>query len=55
MADQSISQLPVAVAPLTGDELAVVVQNGITKQGGNTHGDITKGGITKRAYYKDGV
>jgi hypothetical protein len=32
MADQSISQLPVAVAPLTGDELAVVVQNGITKQ-----------------------
>ena len=32
MADQSISQLPVAIAPLTGNELAVVVQNGITKQ-----------------------
>jgi hypothetical protein len=31
MADQSISQLGVATA-LTGDELAVVVQNGITKQ-----------------------
>jgi hypothetical protein len=31
MADQSISQLPVATT-LTGDELAVVVQNGITKQ-----------------------
>jgi hypothetical protein len=31
MADQSISQLPVATT-LTGDELTVVVQNGITKQ-----------------------
>jgi len=31
MADQSISQLPVATA-LTGNELAVVVQRGITKQ-----------------------
>jgi hypothetical protein len=31
MADQSISQLPVATT-LTGDELAIVVQNGITKQ-----------------------
>jgi len=31
MADQSISQLPVATA-LTGTELAVVVQRGITKQ-----------------------
>jgi len=31
MSDQSISQLPVATT-LTGDELAVVVQNGITKQ-----------------------
>jgi hypothetical protein len=31
MADQSISQLPVA-ATITGNELAVVVQNGITKQ-----------------------
>jgi hypothetical protein len=31
MADQSISQLPVATT-LTGDELAVVVQNGVTKQ-----------------------
>ena len=31
MADQSISQLPVATT-LTGNELAVVVQNGITKQ-----------------------
>ena len=32
MADQSISQLGVATTPLTGDELAVVVQNGVTKQ-----------------------
>jgi len=32
MADRSISQLPVATSPLTGDELAVVVQNGVTKQ-----------------------
>jgi hypothetical protein len=31
MADQSISQLPVATT-LTGNELAIVVQNGITKQ-----------------------
>ena len=31
MADQSISQLPVATT-ITGDELTVVVQNGITKQ-----------------------
>jgi hypothetical protein len=31
MANQSISQLPVATA-LTGDELTVVVQNGVTKQ-----------------------
>jgi len=31
MADRSISQLPVATA-LTGDELTVVVQNGVTKQ-----------------------
>ena len=31
MSDQSISQLPVA-ATITGNELAVVVQNGITKQ-----------------------
>ena len=31
MADQSISQLPIATT-LTGDELTVVVQNGITKQ-----------------------
>ncbi len=31
MADQSISQLPVATT-LTGDELTVVVQNGVTKQ-----------------------
>lgn len=31
MANQSISQLPVATT-LTGDELAVVVQNGVTKQ-----------------------
>jgi hypothetical protein len=31
MADQSISQLPVATT-LTGNELALVVQNGITKQ-----------------------
>lgn len=31
MADQSISQLPVATA-LTGQELAVVVQQGVTKQ-----------------------
>ena len=31
MADQSISQLPVATT-ITGNELAVVVQNGITKQ-----------------------
>lgn len=31
MADQSISQLPVA-ATITGNELTVVVQNGITKQ-----------------------
>jgi len=31
MSDQSISQLPVATA-LTGTELAVVVQRGITKQ-----------------------
>lgn len=32
MADQSISQLGVATTPLTGDELTVVVQNGVTKQ-----------------------
>jgi hypothetical protein len=32
MANQSISQLPVASAPLTGDELSVIVQNGVTKQ-----------------------
>ena len=32
MADQSISQLPVTTTPLSGSELAVVVQNGITKQ-----------------------
>jgi hypothetical protein len=32
MADQSISQLPVATLPLTGNELAVLVQNGVTKQ-----------------------
>jgi len=32
MADQSISQLPAATLPLTGNELAVVVQNGVTKQ-----------------------
>lgn len=32
MADRSISQLPVATTPLTGNELTVVVQNGITKQ-----------------------
>ena len=31
MADQSIPQLPVATA-LTGQELTVVVQNGVTKQ-----------------------
>lgn len=31
MADQSISQLPVATN-LTGEELAVVVQNSVTKQ-----------------------
>ena len=31
MANQSISQLPVAIA-LTGNELTVVVQNGVTKQ-----------------------
>ena len=31
MADQSISQLPVATT-ITGNELTVVVQNGITKQ-----------------------
>ena len=31
MADQSIPQLPVAT-PLTGQELTVVVQNGVTKQ-----------------------
>ena len=31
MADQSISQLGTATA-LTGDELTVVVQNGVTKQ-----------------------
>lgn len=32
MANQSISQLPVASAPLTGNELSVIVQNGVTKQ-----------------------
>ena len=32
MANQSISQLPVALSPLTGDELSVIVQNGVTKQ-----------------------
>ena len=32
MANQSISQLGTATTPLTGDELTVVVQNGITKQ-----------------------
>lgn len=32
MADQSISQLGTATTPLTGDELTVVVQNGVTKQ-----------------------
>lgn len=32
MADRSISQLPVAVTPLSGDELTVIVQNGVTKQ-----------------------
>ena len=31
MANQSISQLPVATT-LSGDELTVVVQNGVTKQ-----------------------
>lgn len=31
MADQSISQLPVATS-LTGEELTVVVQNSVTKQ-----------------------
>lgn len=32
MADQSISQLPVATSPLSGNELSIVVQNGVTKQ-----------------------
>jgi len=32
MADRSISQLGVASTPLTGNELTVVVQNGVTKQ-----------------------
>jgi len=32
MANQSISQLPIASAPLTGNELSVIVQNGVTKQ-----------------------
>ena len=32
MANQSISQLPVATGPLTGNELSVIVQNGVTKQ-----------------------
>ena len=32
MANQSISQLPVATSPLTGNELSVIVQNGVTKQ-----------------------
>jgi len=32
MANQSISQLPIASSPLTGDELSVIVQNGVTKQ-----------------------
>jgi len=32
MANQSISQLPVITGPLTGNELSVVVQNGVTKQ-----------------------
>jgi hypothetical protein len=32
MADRSITQLPVAVTPLTGNEITVIVQNGVTKQ-----------------------
>lgn len=32
MANQSISQLGTAITPLTGDELTVVVQNGVTKK-----------------------
>ena len=32
MADRSISQLQDANYPLTGDELAVIVQDGITKK-----------------------
>ena len=32
MANQSISQLPVATGPLTGNELSIIVQNGVTKQ-----------------------
>jgi hypothetical protein len=32
MANQSISQLGTATTPLTGDELTVVVQNGVTKK-----------------------
>lgn len=42
MADKSIPQLPVATVPLTGDELTIVVQNGVTKQ--TTVADFGGGG-----------